>query len=205
MGRIFLIRHGHPDWGGEPRYTGTTDLPLSDLGRRQARCLAERLAAERLDAIYSTGLRRTDDTAAALARERGLSIESVPELAEINFGEWEGLTRAQIEARWPELFAARGRDPANVRCPGGENYRDLTVRALPAFRRLARRHADHSIAIIAHQAINRAILADVLGLLLERVRSIAQAPGALNLIESRGDAFVVISINDTCHLGGPEA
>jgi broad specificity phosphatase PhoE len=205
MGRIFLIRHGRPDWGDEPRYTGTTDLPLGDLGLRQAERLAESLAGEHFDAVYSTGMRRTDDTAAALARERGLRVEPVAELSEIDFGEWEGLTTAEIQARWPDLFAARGRDPANVRCPGGENYRDLAARALPAFRSLARRHVGDSIAIIAHQAINRTILADVLGLPLERVRSIAQSPAALNRIENHEDGLVVSSINDTCHLKALEA
>jgi len=205
MGRILLIRHGQPNWGDEPRYTGRTDLPLSELGERQAQRLAERLAGERLDAIYSTGMRRTDATAEALARERGLSVQTVAELTELDFGEWEGLTASEIKARWPDIYAARWRDPAHVRCPGGENYSDLAARALPAFYRLARRHAEGAVAVIAHQATNRTILADVLGLALERARSIAQAPGAVNVIEtgpveSRDGRLVVISINDTCHL-----
>ena len=199
MGRIFLIRHGHPDWGDEPRYVGTSDLPLSDLGRRQARSLAGRLAGEHLDAVYSTGLRRTDATAQALARDRGLRVQAVGELAELDFGEWEGLTSAEIQERWADVYAARGRDPAHVRPPGGENYADLAARALPAFHRLAREHADDAIALVAHQATNRVILADLLGLPLERARSIAQAPAGLNLIESHGQRLVVISVNDTCH------
>jgi len=204
MGRIFLCRHGHPDWGGEPRYTGTTDTPLSDLGRRQADRLGERLSTERLDAVYSTGLRRTDDTAAAIARQHGLSPAVVADLSEVSFGEWEGLTRREIEARWPEVFAARQRDAFHVRCPGGENYDDLAARALPAFRRLAGEHGDHAIAIVAHQATNRTILADVLGLVPARIRSIAQLPAALNVIDNREHGLVVVTVNDTCHLDGLE-
>ena len=183
MGRIFLMRHGQPDWGDEPRYTGATDVPLGDLGERQARRLAERLAGEHLDAVYSTGLLRTDATAEAITRGRGLRVEIVPELREINFGEWEGLTRAEIEARYGDLLAVRDRDPATVRCPGGENYQDLAARALPAFHALARKHAADAIALVAHQATNRTILAEVLGLPLERVRAIAQAPDYIEFLE----------------------
>jgi broad specificity phosphatase PhoE len=204
MGRVFLIRHGEPDWGDEPRYTGTTDVPLGDLGRRQAERVAERLAGERLDAVYSTGLLRTDATAQAIAGGRGLDVTVVAELAEMDFGEWEDLTRGEIEARYGDLLAIRDRDPETVRCPGGENYQDVAARVVPAFRALAGRHAEDSIAVVGHQATNRTILADALGLPLARVRTIAQAPGTLNLIEIREGRLVAVCVNDTCHLEGLE-
>src|SRR5687768_16876002 len=98
MTTLLLARHGETDWNRELRIQGSSDIALNDLGRDQARALAEELAELALDAIYSSDLRRARETAEAVAAQHGLDVRLDPRLRERAFGSWEGLTRADIVA-----------------------------------------------------------------------------------------------------------
>src|SRR5262245_54561599 len=102
--RLFALRHGETVWTRERRFSGSRDLPLTPQGERQAHALAEALAGERVAAIYASPLERTRGTAEIIARAQRLSVIVEPGLREMAFGDWEGLTRDEVEARWPELF-----------------------------------------------------------------------------------------------------
>lgn len=103
MTHLLLIRHGETLWNRQGRFQGSADIALSELGRAQARRLAESLADKHLDAIYSSPLSRALDTAKAVAAPHGLEVQVVDDLAEINVGEWSGKTWAEIHEIWPEL------------------------------------------------------------------------------------------------------
>jgi probable phosphoglycerate mutase len=104
--RVLLIRHGATTLSAEDRFAGATDVELSDEGRTQARCLGERLASEKIAAIYASPLTRTMETAGLIGIPHGLAPEPDAGLREIDHGRWEQLTRKEVEARFPEEYAA---------------------------------------------------------------------------------------------------
>ena len=101
---ILLARHGETDWNAVGRWQGHTDRPLTELGRRQAAELAERLADVELDAVYSSDLLRAVETAEPVAKRLGLPLQTLPELREVDVGTWAGLTRDEVAERFPDGF-----------------------------------------------------------------------------------------------------
>ena len=99
MLRLILVRHGETEWNAQRRYQGHSDVPLSALGRRQAARAAERLAALKIDAVYTSDLGRALETAEIIAEQRGLEVCAEPRLRELNFGVFEGLTFDEAQAQ----------------------------------------------------------------------------------------------------------
>src|SRR5688572_10410020 len=103
--RILVARHGETDWNRLGSWQGQADPPLNDDGRRQAAALAEKLAGDRIAAVYSSDLRRASETAEALGTRLGVEVVLDRGLREIDVGSWSGLTRDEVETRFPEGFA----------------------------------------------------------------------------------------------------
>jgi len=119
---ILLARHGETDWNASPaRVQGWYDEPLNEIGRAQARALAERVASEGLAALWTSHLSRARQTAAAVAAELGLEARVDERLAESNCGHWEGRLHERIERDEPEAWASYRRAGASFRYPGGES------------------------------------------------------------------------------------
>ncbi len=168
MTTILLARHGETDWNRELRFQGHADPPLNETGRRQARELAKRLAGERLDAVYSSPLRRARETADIVAERLGLAVEVDEGLCEVDVGSWSGLTRAEIEERFPEAFR-RWIDHG----PGwedGESYEEMAVRVVAALGRISRRHRGGRVLMVTHGGPIRAAQAHILGLSFHEAR-----------------------------------
>ncbi len=201
MGIVWLVRHGETAFGeGEPRYCGSSDVPLTSRGVAQAEAIAKALATRSLAALYITDLCRTAQTAAPLARCTGLAPVICVALREVDYGEWEGRTYAEVADQWPELYPRWKAAPDAVAPPGGETFAQLAARILPAFTALAQRHAGEEIAIIAHKSVNRTLLCCLLELPVSRYTRIHQEPGAINRILVEPHRTVVTGVNDLCHL-----
>jgi probable phosphoglycerate mutase len=143
---ILLIRHGETDWNREGRWQGWADPPLNETGRAQAVALAKRLASERVDAVYSSDLRRAFETAEPVAAAHGLPIVADRGLREIDVGSWSGLTHPEIAERFPD----GGR-------PDGETPAQHSARVLETVSRIALDHPGERIAILAHGGCVRAL------------------------------------------------
>src|SRR5919204_5528893 len=104
MTELLLVRHGETDWNVQQRWQGHQDPPLNALGREQARALAEALAGEGIDAVYTSDLRRARETAEIVAARLGVEVRPLPDLREIDVGTWSGLTMDEIRTRWPEAI-----------------------------------------------------------------------------------------------------
>ena len=117
--RLLLVRHAETDWNRERRYQGWRDTPLSESGRGQAEAVARLLAGERLAAVWSSPLARARDTAAAIAGPQDLPVREAAAFKEMRFGEWEGLTSAEVRARFPVLYQDWRDTPHLVAVPGG--------------------------------------------------------------------------------------
>ncbi|HSF22344.1 MAG TPA: histidine phosphatase family protein, partial [Burkholderiales bacterium] len=134
---LIVIRHGETAWNREKRMQGTTDTPLSEVGREQARALGRRLAAHAFAALYTSDLARAWDTARAIAEFTGREAVTDPRLQERRFGIFEGLTAEEIVARYPEEHARfASRDP-DYAVPGGESARSFTERCIGCLAEIA--------------------------------------------------------------------
>jgi broad specificity phosphatase PhoE len=167
---LLLARHGQSDWNEARRWQGFADRPLTERGRAQAEELADRLAEIPLDAIYSSDLRRARETAAAVGRRQGLEPTRLPGLREVNVGSWEGLTRGEAEAKFPEGF--RRWQNGGTGWEDGETYGEMSKRVLDTAREIAAAHAGARVLVVAHGGPIRAIHAAALGLDVEAYRRV---------------------------------
>lgn len=163
-GRLLLWRHGRTAYNATARLQGQVDIPLDDAGRWQARTAASRIVARYAPTlVVSSDLSRAAETADALGRALGVTVERDPRLRERGFGEWEGLTGHEIEARWPDEFRLwrAGGDPAGV---GAESRAEVAARVGTAVREHAARVGrDGTVVVVSHGAAIGSVVADLLG------------------------------------------
>lgn len=201
--RVYLIRHGSTSANLEVPYRlqgRGSDRPLDPAGRDQSRRAAGALAGLGLAAVYSSPLLRALETARIVAGPHGLEPVPVEALTEAEIGRWEGLTWAEARDRDPDLHDAFHASPGTVPYPDGESFLDVQRRAVPALGALAAAHPGGSIAAVAHNVVNRAVLAGLLGLPIDLARSLRQFNGGINILEFDGDAGRVVSMNACLHL-----
>ncbi len=154
MTRILLARHGETDWNRLGRWQGHADPPLNDAGRLQAAELAERLAGDGIVAIYSSDLARASQTARVVADRLGLDVVEDAGLRESDVGSWSGLTRAEVEHRYPEGYARWLRGEIGH---DGETREQLTRRVVGAVERIAGAHAEGNVLVVTHGGAIRAL------------------------------------------------
>jgi broad specificity phosphatase PhoE len=195
--RIFLLRHGATDWNLAQRCQGSTDLELNEVGLKQAEAAAINLSREKIDAIYSSHLKRAHQTAAAVSRFHNLTITIEESLRELDHGEIEGLTFAEIQATRPD-FLRQWRDrPADADIPGGERLIDVEKRAWDGLGRIVRCHGpEETLLVVSHNFPILSVICRVTGTPLNQYRSFHLDPGeAVHLSYDANDAWRVISEN----------
>jgi broad specificity phosphatase PhoE len=165
---IFLARHGESDWNVEKRFQGHSDRPLTERGREQAHALANLVGSEKIDAVYTSPLSRARETAEIVAARAGLEAVALPELREVDTGSWSGLSRADVEARFPEGFT-RWRSGGSG-WEDGESYEEMAERVIGALRKIAEDHPDGRVLLISHGGPIRAIHAAAEGLAIKDYR-----------------------------------
>jgi probable phosphoglycerate mutase len=199
--RLFLVRHGATVLSAEDRFAGSTDVDLSDEGRRQASRLGERLGAEALAAVYCSPMRRTRDTAALVAAPHGLPPVPKEGLREIDHGRWEQMRRSEVERGFPQEYAAWEEDPFTFAPEGGESGVTVLARALPAVREIVRAHAGETVAVVSHKATIRLVLCGLLGIDARGYRDrLDQAPCCLNVLDFKDPVRArLMLLNDVSH------
>jgi broad specificity phosphatase PhoE len=165
---IFLARHGESDWNAANRFQGHTDRPLTERGREQARALADLVAREQIEALYTSPLRRAQETAEIVAARTGLEPVSLPELREVDTGSWSGLSRPEVKARFPEGFERWVGGGAGW--DGGETYEEMAERVLRGLRSIAEAHPGGRVLIVSHGGPIRAIHAAADGVEIHEYR-----------------------------------
>ncbi len=196
VSRVYLVRHGQV-YGYEnfPVY-GHTDVELTEVGILQTEHLAATLRLTNLNAIYSSDLKRSVTGARIIARHHDVPLHVMPELREMQFGDWEGLSLSEIRQRFPEELDKRKADLLNYRIPGnGESIGELSERIIACFRKILEQQAGSDFLLVGHGAVNRIILCDALGLDLARLFGIQQDYGCLNIIDYLPDSTVIRLMN----------
>ena len=205
--RLLLVRHGETDWNREGRFQGQIDIPLNANGRAQAEAASSFLAPVCIQRAYTSCMARPRQTAEAiLAAHPGVPLTSTTGLVEIGHGLWEGRLEQEIAKGWPELLADWKRAPETVQMPEGETIHDVWERSLATWNRIAASlGSDETALVVAHDAVNKAILCALLGLTPADIWAIKQGNGGVTVIDypnGPGERPVVAAMNLTTHLGG---
>ncbi len=202
MTRIILVRHGETTWNVEGRYQGQEDTPLSERGLEQGRLLAQGLKNIPIDRAFSSPLKRSFQTCQFCAELHGLDVTADARLSEINHGSWEGRLAADIEAAYPETFARWHTTPHLVQMPdGGENLEDVRCRVRAAFDDYVAQYPDETLLVAAHDAVNKAIICDLMGIGMEHFWQIKQDNTCVNVLEYQDGVWRIVTLNNTAHMG----
>ena len=201
---FYLIRHGATanNRAKPPRLQGRrTDPGLSDEGHEQAARTAQFLAPPcPIDAVFTSPLLRARQTAEAIATPHGLAAQIVEGLIEVDVGDWEGLSWEKIEQDHPEAYRAFMSDPGVNSYLGGETVGQVQARVIPTIEQLAAANLGRTIAIAAHNVVNRSYLAHLMGTPLNQYRHIPQDNCGINLLRHRNHRAKPVVINAVFHL-----
>ena len=202
---MFLVRHGATAANLQRPYVlqgNRVDNPLSETGKEQAKCVAEMLSAQPIAAVYCSEMARACETAAVIAARHGLTAKPVGNLQEIDVGKWEGRNWSEIEGNDAEAYRAFIAAPGTTPYHGGESYADVLARAEPVIRDILKRHAGESIVVVAHNVVNRAIVARLMGLDLDLAKNIRQRNCGVNVIDywADNDHVELVTLNADGHI-----
>ncbi len=200
--RLLLVRHGETDWNRDWRSLGQTDIPLNQVGREQARRVAQALSSERLAAIYSSPLSRALETAQGIAQAHGLSVAMEQGLMEMDAGELDGLFFPEMREKpeYAELLRRWATDATEVRFPGGENLREVQERAWAVIERIVGNHSDGSVVVVSHNFTILTILCKAIDLSLSQFRRMRSSLAGVSALDFNERGATLVLFNDTCHL-----
>ena len=201
--RLVLLRHGETALTAERRYSGRGDVALSPLGMDQAKAAASRVSAiaERIGAVATSPLSRCVRTAQeVVALAGGAPVRVEPDLIECDFGEWEGLTYAEVRERWPEHLDEWLASPA-VAPPGGESFDAVTTRVRRIAKRLLDEHPGQTVVVVSHVTPIKLMLRDALAAGDTFLHRLFLDPCGISIVDSWADGGVAVrTVNDTAHL-----
>lgn len=195
MTTLLLVRHGHTDAAGR-RLTGwEPGVHLNGRGREEAERLVERLEGIPIDAICSSPLERCRETAAPLARARGLPVRVRRGWIEVGYGDWTGRAIAQLRRTrlWRQVMFA----PSNVRFPGGESLLEVQSRALDETFALAKEHPRGTVVVVSHADVIRLVLAHLAGMHLDHLQRISVDTASVSAVALADGIPRIVKLNDT--------
>jgi len=199
--KLILIRHGETEWNKQRRIQGCrSDTRLSPKGLEEADRLAAVLRKERIDAIYSSPMKRAAETAQIIADACKMKVQMFNELREIDAGALDGLFERELtgsyETAWKEMRSGNASTPL----PGGESLQDLQKRTSWAVDRMLEKHIDGTVVVVAHLLANLVVVCQALGINLSQVARLRQAPASITILELTTQGNSLLLLNDTCHL-----
>ncbi len=198
--QLYLVRHGQTDWNLQHRFQGQADVPLNKTGEDQVQKIAQRLSKIKIDAIYSSDLRRTVQTADRIASYHEVNCVTDLRWRELSFGAWEGLTYDEIKAKEPELLEKWQTDPLNAAAPSGETLQQLAMRVDSALEDLRADHEDQTVLLTVHGGTIQALLCLALGIELNHYWQFSVSSASLSEITFYTRGAIINLFNDTSHL-----
>jgi broad specificity phosphatase PhoE len=196
--QILLIRHGATDWNLQGRCQGVTDLDLNEVGVRQAEQIATALTKESIHAIYSSHLKRAQQTARVFSLHHRLPVVIEPAIGELDHGQLEGLTFAEIRENYSQFIQKWRTEPAEIQVPGGERLVDVARRAWNGLNRIVQRHsAEESVVVVSHNFPILGILCRITGTHLNNYRTFHLDPCSVTRLKHNGgDHWEVTGISN---------
>lgn len=202
--RLIFVRHGATEWNVAGRYQGQTDVPLSEKGRAQAAAVGKRFESIPVDVVYSSPLQRAYDTARAIAEPKGLPIHKVEGIKELDFGEWDGLTKEELEEKFGEAFIRYRIEPFHYPMSGEGTLNRAKLRVGEALEEIKEkyRHTDKTVVVVAHGGILKLAVFYLLDMSSRLYRCIELSNTSLTVIDVEEDRCILRVLNDTYHLEG---
>lgn len=200
MSKLLLVRHGRTKLHQDDRFWGKTDVALSEIGIRQAENLRDRLASEKIQAIYTSKLSRARITADIIGSRHEAAVTACTELAEANFGYVEGLTFREVQRLHPKLADDLNSWSARPKFPGGESIDDLDTRVQSFLNRLKKHRQKETLLIVAHGGTLQLMICHLLGIDMKHWRKLRLSQGSLSIIETYPQGSIVNCLNDVSHL-----
>ncbi len=200
--RIVLIRHGETNWNKEGRFQGQIDIPLNEKGKEQASKASQYLEEIEFTKAFSSSMKRPYETAKIILKNNNIQIEKIESLVEINHGLWEGKLEEEIKQIWPEMLRDWHEKPETVTMPEGESIKQVSDRAISAWNDICNSQKEKDTTLlVAHDAVNKALLCHILGLSYSDIWMIKQGNGGITVIDVFENKNVLSSLNITNHLG----
>jgi len=200
LSRLLLVRHGTTEFNSTRRFLGQSDIELSADGCWQAERLRDYLIKEKIDAVYSSDLKRAMVTAQTICQERNVDITACPELRECNYGECDGLTFTEIGAQYPEVAKRCINFSLELAFPGGEEFQDFFERISQFISRLENHRPDETILVVAHDGVLKALLCLLLGIDGRHWWQLRLDTASLSIVELSPRGARLARLNDTSHL-----
>ena len=201
MSKLLLVRHGDTESGSTLRYWGQSDVKLSAVGLKQAERLRDRLATEKIDAIYTSNLQRASVTAKVIASNHQSNVITCDELNEVNFGKVEGLTFDEVSRLYPEVAKLWVSRSLSLEFPDGENFEKFNNRVSKFLSRLEKHALEETILVVAHAGPLRLLVCHLLGLELRHWRQFRLDLASLSIVETYSQGAILNLLNDVSHLG----
>lgn len=198
--KLYLVRHGETQRNREHLVQGQSSHNLTELGVRQALAAAKALGNEGITAIFASPLVRAVETARLIGGELGLHMELAPGLEEMDTGELDGLTPAEMRSRYPEFMSRWSRDAGSAQLPGGESLSIVQERAWRALEAIAKQHGDGTVVAVSHNFTICTLVCKTLDIPLSSFRRFRVDLGSISAIELTDEQARLVLLNSASHL-----
>lgn len=205
--KLYLIRHGQTDWNVAGKIQGSTDIPLNDMGKKQAACLAEGMKTRPVTKVFCSHLSRAYETARAIGDSQHVEVKKIEGLEEVGYGVWEGMTMDEIAKEYPEELKQWYYSPIDVAPPQGESQAQVYDRCSKALKAILDETGDGDAAIVSHGATTVFLLEILLrDDSRDEEDDIIVGNASISTVEYERETgkFVLAELNDREHLRGLE-
>ncbi len=199
MTTIILARHGETEWNAEEIFRGRVDVDLNEMGIREAELLAEHLSYMTIAAVYSSPLKRALQTAEMIARHHDVKVEVSPQLIDLDYGEWQGLSRETVRDRYGQLYHEWLNSPQLVKMPAGESLGDVRRRAISLVEDITAK-AEDTVVLVSHRVVHKVLICALLALDISHFWNIRIDTAGISVFAYEDDRFVLTRHNDTSFL-----
>jgi len=199
MTEIMLVRHGETGWNLKEIFRGRIDIELNETGIKQAELLADYLSGLKIDAIYSSPLKRAVKTAEMMASYHKLDVEIASGLIDFNYGKWQGLSHQKVKDKYKELYAEWINHPDQVKIPAGESLDDVRQRAMGVVTKVIAEH-EGIVALVSHRVVNKVLICALLGLDNSHFWNIRLDTCGITTFVYENERFILTKHNNTSYL-----
>lgn len=199
MTTIILARHGETEWNAEEIFRGRIDVDLNETGIREAELLAKHLSYMATAAVYSSPLKRALQTAEMIARHHDVKVEVSPQLIDLDYGEWQGLSHETVRDRYGQLYHEWLNSPQLVKMPAGESLDDVRRRAISLVEDITAK-AEGAVVLVSHRVVHKVLICALLALDISHFWNIRIDTAGISVFAYEDDRFVLTRHNDTSFL-----
>jgi len=199
MTEIILVRHGETEWNVNEVFRGSLDIELNQTGIKQAKLLAEYLSNLKIDAIYSSPLKRALATAEIIATYHKLNVEIAPGLIDFDYGKWQGLPHQEVKDKYKKLYAEWINSPEKVKIPAGGSLNDVRKRATGVVDNVIAKY-EGTVILVSHRVVNKVLICALLGLDNSHFWNIRLDTCGITTFIYENERFILTKHNDTSYL-----